>query len=135
MAITTSIAQTSTATSQVSTTRNQQAASLDPNQFLKLLVAELQYQDPTKPMDTTQLVQQLSSLSQVQQTAQSNTTLASILDRLSLGQASSLVGRTITAADGQSSGVVDAVRVTTDGLVAQSANGGEIAVGPGVVIR
>lgn len=135
MAITTSIAQTSTATSQVSTTRNQQAASLDPNQFLKLLVAELQYQDPTKPMDTTQLVQQLSSLSQVQQTAQSNTTLASILDRLSLGQASSLFGRTITAADGQSSGVVDAVRVTTDGLVAQLANGGEIAVGPGVVIR
>ena len=54
------------------------SGSLDPNTFLSLLVAELQYQDPTKPMDTAQLVQQLAVMSQVEQSTQTNAKLSAM---------------------------------------------------------
>ncbi|MBS0242125.1 MAG: flagellar hook assembly protein FlgD [Proteobacteria bacterium] len=111
------------------------SASLDANSFLKLLVAELQYQDPSKPMDTTQLVQQMSSMSQVEQSVQTNSKLSSIMDQLSIGQAGSLLGRTVTSADGAISGIVTAVRTTSSGMVATLADGSELTLGQGVEIK
>lgn len=128
------VTQTSASTSANASGTSKASIALDPNQFLSLLVAELKYQDPTKPMDTTQLVQQMSSLSQVEQAAQSNTKLASILDQLAVGQAS-LVGRTITSADGSSSGVVQSVRILSSGAQATLADGTTIDIGQGVTIR
>lgn len=111
------------------------SGTLDTNAFLRLLVAELQNQDPTKPMDSTQLVAQLASFAQVEQATATNVKLASVLDALAIGQATGLVGRTIDAADGATSGTVAAVRITAEGLVAQLAGGGEIVVGQGVTVR
>ena len=109
--------------------------TLDPNMFLKLLVAEIQNQDPTKPMDSTQLVQQLASLSQVQQSAQTNSKLATLLETMSIGQSAALVGRSLTSADGEDLGVVEAVRTTAQGLLARLQSGREVALGQGVTIR
>ena len=39
--------------------------SLGPDQFLTLLIAELQHQDPLSPMDTQAMVQQLSTIEMV----------------------------------------------------------------------
>ncbi|PNB52618.1 flagellar hook capping protein, partial [Pseudomonas sp. FW305-130] len=50
----------------------------DFNMFLKLLTAQMQNQDPLSPMDTSQYTQQLVQYSQVEQSAQQNTTLNSI---------------------------------------------------------
>lgn len=110
-------------------------ARLDTNAFLRLLVAELQNQDPTKPMDSTQLVAQLSSFAQVEQATTTNVKLAAILDALSVGQAAGLIGRTIVSADGGGSGIVDAVRITAEGPVAHLSGGGEILIGQGVTVR
>ena len=45
---------------------------LDPNDFMMLLVAEIQNQDPTKPMDPTTFMSQLVDLNQLEQVMQIN---------------------------------------------------------------
>jgi flagellar basal-body rod modification protein FlgD len=70
------------------------------NQFLTLLVAQLQNQDPMKPTDPTQFVAQLAQFSTVEQLVQGNTTLTGIsqsLSGLALGQYSGLINHTVTA--------------------------------------
>jgi flagellar biosynthetic protein FliQ len=78
--------------------------SLSYNDFLTLLMAEMKNQDPTQPMDPSQMVSQLATVSEVGQSVQSNTTLASLLTATSLSQAEQLIGRTVTSADGSMSG-------------------------------
>lgn len=48
------------------------------NQFLQLMVAELQNQDPTNPADPTQFLTQLTQINSVEQLVQANQTLTSI---------------------------------------------------------
>lgn len=109
--------------------------ALDPQMFLKLLVAEIKNQDPTKPMDSATLVQQLASFSQVQATADTNSRLATMLETLSIGQSAAVVGRGLIAEDGTDLGTVDAVRYTSQGLTARLADGREVLLGQGVTIR
>src|SRR5689334_25245555 len=98
-----------TTTNPVRTTREDTAVSkttVDYESFLKLLVAEMKNQDPTKPMESTDFIAQLATFSQVEQTVQSNTKLDQILQSTALSQAGSLIGREVTSADGKTSGVV-----------------------------
>ncbi len=52
-----------------------------------------------------------------------------------LSQADALIGRSITSADGNTTGTVASVRLASNGLIAVLQNGTEIAVGPGVSIK
>ena len=61
-------------------------------------------QDPTSPMDSTQYVAQLAAFSQVEQSVQINSKLDQMLQSSALAQADSLIGRTITSADGKITG-------------------------------
>lgn len=74
---TTSVAAANPSTSTTSTSASSAASAttVDYNSFLKLLVAELQNQDPTSPADPTQYMSQLASFSAVGQTVQTNTKL------------------------------------------------------------
>ena len=53
------------------------------NVFLQLLVAQLQYQDPTQPADGTQFVTQLAEFTNVSNTTQMTTDLDSMNKNLS----------------------------------------------------
>jgi flagellar basal-body rod modification protein FlgD len=110
------------------------AASMDYGAFLKLLVAQLKNQDPSKPMDSTQYMSQLAQFSQLEQSISVNTKLDELLTSSAIEQANQLIGRTITSADGEISGKVVSVKITSDGLVAKLADGKELKVGQGVVI-
>ena len=46
--------------------------SLNPNDFMTLLVSEIQNQDPTQPMDPTTFMSQLVNLNQLEQVTQIN---------------------------------------------------------------
>lgn len=109
--------------------------AVDYQSFLRLLVAEMKNQDPTNPMDSTQYVAQLASFSQVEQSVQINTKLDQLLQASTLSQAGSLIGRTVTSADGALTGTVAEVRVMSDGIIAVIDGGKEIVMGPGVVIK
>lgn len=60
-----------------------QADQLSSSDFIKLLTAQLQNQDPTSPVDATQQLTQLAQFSQVSGISEINTTLKSIQDQLS----------------------------------------------------
>ena len=66
--------------------------------FLKLLVTQLQNQDPTNPMDNSQMTSQLAQINTVTGISQLNTTLTSLASQLSAGQnaqASLLIGQNV----------------------------------------
>ncbi|WP_187968131.1 flagellar hook assembly protein FlgD [Aquibium microcysteis] len=125
-AVTSSTA-TTTAASQAS------ATTVDYESFLRLLVTQMKNQDPTAPMDSTDYVAQLATFSQVEQTVQTNSKLDSLLQMSLLGQASSIIGRTVTDTDG-TTGVVAETRITASGVTAVLQNGAEVVIGTGVRI-
>lgn len=70
----------------------------DYNAFLKLMTAQMKYQDPLAPLDATQFVTQLAQFSQVEQSVQMNGKLDNLtgaLANLSSQTAVSLIGRHI----------------------------------------
>ena len=91
-------------TSSGSSTANGGSASgvtLGGTDFLTLLLAQLQNQDPTSPVDSNEFLSQLASLSEVQGINQLNTsfsTLSSSLTSNQALQASSLLGQQVLAA-------------------------------------
>ena len=124
----------SATSSSAAATSSVPTAAVDYNQFLTLLIAEIKNQDPTQPMDPTQSVTQLATISGVQQAVQTNATLSSLLTTSSLSQAEQLIGQTITSADGRTSGQVASVSVTSSGSTATLANGNTVALTSGISI-
>jgi flagellar basal-body rod modification protein FlgD len=57
-------------------------ATLDQSDFLRLLTAQLQNQDPTKPVDNLEYVQQMAMFSQIAGTTDTNSKLDGIAERL-----------------------------------------------------
>lgn len=119
--------------SQAATDSNK--ATLNYESFLKLLVAQLKNQDPTEPMDATQQMAQLATFSQVEQTIKTNKNLESMLQRASLNEASAVIGKTVTSADGEVTGVVTEVQLFSDGIVATLDSGKTIVIEPGVKVK
>lgn len=109
-------------------------AALDYDSFLKLLVATMQNQDPTEPNDPAQTLSQLASFSVVEQGIKTNTKLERLLATSAAGQAASLVGRTLTSADGTATGLVKGVELSGSGFIATLEDGTQITLGEGVRI-
>ena len=118
-----------------STTASTSKTAVDYQSFLKLLIAEMKNQDPTKPMDSTQYVAQLATFSQVEQSVQTNTKLDQIMQSSALSQADAIIGRSITSADGKTTGIVASVTLASSGLIAILQDGTKVPVGPGVSIK
>ena len=92
-------------------------------------------QDPTEPMDSSEQIAQLATFSQVEQTIKTNTNLESLLQRTSLSEANAVIGKTVTSADGKTTGVVKEVKLYSDGIIAVLDTGKELTVGPGVTVK
>jgi flagellar basal-body rod modification protein FlgD len=125
-AMTVSPTQSATGSSSTSSTTNVagQAATVNYNQFLQLLVAELQNQDPTSPTNPTQYMSQLASFSSVEQQIQTNSKLDTMLTSSALSQAEALIGQTVTSADGKTSGTVASVTLSASGAVTATLSDG-----------
>jgi flagellar basal-body rod modification protein FlgD len=85
----------------------------DKDTFMKLLVAQLKYQDPSHPADSTQFLAQTAQFTQVEKLGQ----IATMMQAQQLIGASSLVGRTVTYqdADGVSqTGLVTSAKLNGD---------------------
>jgi flagellar basal-body rod modification protein FlgD len=117
---------TVSSTSSTSGTSNQQAAtqadplnSVSMNDFLKLLVTELQNQDPTNPMDNTQILQQVSQIKAIESNQRLSDTLTSMQTQQDLVAASTLLQKTITGLTDKGAtitGQVDKVTVDSSGV-------------------
>ena len=91
---------------------------LDKDAFLKLLVAQLRYQDPTSPLDSAQFMAQTAQFTAVEKLTDLAASQATLLNAQAFLQATATVGRTVTwtGADGiPQSGVVSAAQFTSSG--------------------
>jgi len=108
--------------------------SLNYDAFLQLLVTEMKNQDPTEPTDTSEYMAQLASFASVEQEIQTNSRLDQILSSLAMTQATGSIGKTVTSADGSTSGVVSSVKFYADSVKAILQDGSELTLGPGVTV-
>ena len=117
---------TSTSGSSSSSTSSSTTATptVDYTEFLQLLVQELKNQDPSSPSDPTQFVSQIATFSNVEQAVQSNATLTSLLTTTALSQAENAIGKTVTSADGKTTGVVQSVALTSGGVATATLTSG-----------
>jgi len=72
--------------------------------YMKLLVTQLQNQNPLEPLDNKDMTAQLAQFSQLQQIENLNTSFGKILESVQRSYASSLIGKEVSfraaAADG-----------------------------------
>lgn len=135
MSTTVTSTSSATSTSAAAASATAKSATVDYNMFLKLLVEQLKNQDPTKPTDPTQYLSQLASFSNVEQSIQTNSKLDKLLTTNALSQAESVIGRTVTSADGTKSGQVVSVSLGSDGSsTATLASGATLTLGSGVTV-
>ena len=108
---------TSGSSTNTSKTTGNDLRNVDLNQFLTLLVTEMQNQDPLNPMDNAQMLTQISQIREIGSTNQLTETLSSFATGQQMTMASGLIGKKVSALDDNAkevSGVVDKVSVETD---------------------
>ena len=75
-----------------STPRN---ASISQESFLRILLTQLRFQDPLKPIDNQAFIAQIAQFTSLEQSRQTNDGIASLLTVQSATQAIGLIGRTV----------------------------------------
>lgn len=88
-----------------------QASTLGMQDFLNILLTQLTYQDPLKPMDNQAFIAQMAQFTTLGQTQQLNNTIDALLSTQASMQAIGLIGRTVEFSTGQDrqSGTVTAL--------------------------
>jgi len=89
---------------------------LSPEDFFKLLITELQQQDPFKPNDTNQLVQEMSTIRQMDMATSMNKTLGAFAEQQRVGSATGMIGRYVQGVVVSGAGT-DAAPQLVDGMV------------------
>lgn len=98
--------------SATSSASSQSATGLDFQSLLSIILTQLTYQDPLKPLDNFEFVSQLAQFSQLQQSQTLNDQITSLLSSQAATQATGLLAKTVdvSSSDGsQLSGTVSAV--------------------------
>jgi flagellar basal-body rod modification protein FlgD len=87
------------------------STSLDQNDFLKILITQLQHQDPTSPVEDKDFIAQMAQFSSLEQITNMSSGFQKMSSLLSSSEASQVLGKTVEINDGQSvvRGTVDKV--------------------------
>lgn len=99
-----------------SSNQNDGFSDLNIDEFLQLLITEMQNQDPLDPMENSEMLQQIGQIREIGATDQLTSTLGNLASSQELVTASGLIGRQIQALADDStevSGVVDRITVET----------------------
>jgi flagellar basal-body rod modification protein FlgD len=85
------------------------STGLTSGDFMKLMINQLQHQDPLNPTDSNALLQQIAQISTLQSNSSLQSTLTSLSLQQSIGAGGNLIGKAVTG--------LDAGGNTIDGLV------------------
>jgi flagellar basal-body rod modification protein FlgD len=72
---------------------------LGQDDFMKLMLAQLQHQDPLKPMDDQAFIAQTAQFNALDEMTKLNKTLSAVLDSQQLAEASGMIGKVVSATD------------------------------------
>lgn len=92
-------------------------STINQEDFIKLFLSQLQFQDPLEPVDNREFLAQLAQFSNLEQVRQTTQNTEGLLVMNSSSQALSLLNRTveISGQSGTTTGVINAVSFTTNG--------------------
>ena len=94
--------------SSTTSSTNSMPSGYDKDAFMKILVAQMKYQDPLEPTSNTEYISQYATFTQVEQ-------LSNMANSMSLSRASELVGKTVVISQRSSdTGQVSEVMGTVD---------------------
>lgn len=113
---------------------NAEKANLDYSAFLRLFVASMKNQDPTKPNDPSQTLSQLATFSNVEQSIKMNDKLDRMAASSAAAVAASMIGKRLTSLDGAVSGLVTGVENSRAGLAAMLQDGTRFELSSGYKI-
>ena len=115
------------ATTAVTTVERKDQGS-QKDMFLKLLVAQMKYQDPANPASSSEFMAQTATFTQVEKLEEIAAQNASLLALQRSSSAGALVGRTVSYTDeagAVKTGTVTSVRLGTDKTEATAIVGGQ----------
>ena len=127
------VSTTTAATNSAATMVERKDQGSQKDMFLKLLVAQMKYQDPANPASSSEFMAQTATFTQVEKLEEIAAQNASMLALQRSSSAGALVGRTVTYTDengASATGRVSAVRLGTDTTEATAVVGG-VAVAMG----
>src|SRR4051812_27799547 len=119
------------------------SSSLTPNQlpnksfalksedFIKMMITQLQNQDPLDPAKNDQLLAQMSQIGQLQASTDLQSSLKNLVLQNNLGAAGNLIGKTVVGMNGQGAavkGIVNSVRVEDGSVALELDNGKQLAL-------
>ncbi len=103
--------------------------------YMKLLIAQLQYQNPLEPLSNNEMASQLAQFSELEQLESMNTSFAKILGTVEQNYAASLLGKEVSffikSEDGTTdilSGTVEQIYNNVDGQILLSLGGYNITL-------
>ena len=94
-----------------SVTNTTPGASLSLQDFLQVLMTQLTYQDPLKPMDNQEFMAQIAQFTTLEETQQMNTSIQTLVSNQAAQQSVGLIGHTVdfTTQSGPLSGTVQSI--------------------------
>src|SRR3954465_3919551 len=105
---------------------------LKPEDFIKMMVTQLQNQDPLEPAKNDQLLAQMSQIGQLQSSTALQDSLKGLVLQNSLGAAGNLIGKMVQGLDDQAdpvSGLVNSVRVKDNNVYLELDSGKTLELG------
>jgi flagellar basal-body rod modification protein FlgD len=105
--------------------------ALNANDFIQMMVTQLQNQDPLQPTGSDQLLSQMSQIGQLQSSTQLQDSLKGLVLQNQIGAAGNLIGKSVAGTDENNQavqGIVDSVRVGSDGVFLELHNGQELSM-------
>ena len=105
--------------------------NLQAQDFIKMMITQLQNQDPLEPAKNQELLAQMSQIGQLQSTTQLQDSLKGLVLQNNIGSAGNLIGKTVQGLDDQNkpvAGLVNSVRVQQDQVYLELDNGNSLAM-------
>lgn len=105
---------------------------LKTEDFIKMMITQLQNQDPLEPAKNEQLLAQMSQIGQLQSTEALQSSLKTLVMQNNLGASSSLIGKEVqgqTPSGDKIGGIVNSVRVEGEDIVLELDNGQNLQLG------
>lgn len=105
---------------------------LKTEDFIKMMVTQLQNQDPLEPAKNQELLAQMSQIGQLQSTTALQDSLKGLVMQNNLGAAGSLMGKMVKGLDENGeelAGMVTSVRVQDDEVYLELDNGKSVQLG------